>query len=160
MPTVDRFCLDTSFLINAWWKRYRRDVFPTLWTKLDGLLSGGTVSSCEEIFEELKDQRDELYDWANGHKVAFHAPSAQTIAEFKAVMAKYPNFAAASSAHKNGADPWVIAQAKVSNLIVVTDEEPGKTKKTKPPKIPSVCEDLGLRWVSPIDFLKRVGIKL
>jgi len=46
------------------------------------------------------------------------------------------------------------------NAAVVTDESPaaGKRRTTKLPKIPDVCDALGVPWFSPWDFLEKVGL--
>lgn len=56
----DRYCLDTSVFINSWQEHYRIDVFPGVWTALDGLIRSGRLISCLEVFAELEKQRDEL----------------------------------------------------------------------------------------------------
>ena len=42
------------------------------------------------------------------------------------------------------ADPWVVAQARVVNAIVISQEKPGSTSK---PKIPEACLAEGLRCI-------------
>jgi hypothetical protein len=154
------FCLDTSFLINGWWKRYRRDVFPTLWDKIDELLYAGNAFSCREVFDDLKKQRDALFVWARQRKEFFYEPGDEVIANMKQIMARYPNFAA-ESGHTNASDPWVIAEAMARGAIVVTDEVSAPNQRiSKPPKIPDVCNALNVGWASPIDFLAAAEIRL
>jgi len=153
------YCLDTSFLINGWNKRYRIDVFPTIWTKIEENLGERAICSCQEVYDEIQIQRDELAAWAKKHRAHFHNPSAETLKQLSRVMAQFPNFAAPGGS-TNGADPLVIAQAIVLGAVVVTDEVQANTKPTKPPKIPNACDAMGVRWVSPIDFLKELGLKL
>jgi hypothetical protein len=52
---AQRFCLDTSFLINGWHKRYRIDVFPSLWLALGVLMDDGSVFSCDDVYRELQE---------------------------------------------------------------------------------------------------------
>jgi len=154
------FCLDTSFLNNGWWKRYRRDVFPTLWEEIDKLLYAGNVFSCREVFDDLKKQRDPLLVWATQRKQFFFEPDDQVIANMQHIMGHFPNFAA-ESGHANASDPWVIAEAMSRGAIVVTDEVSAPNRRaSKPPKIPDVCNALKVGWASPIDFLAEAGIRL
>ena len=147
-----RFCIDTSVFINGWNKRYRKDVFPTLWEKLDAMLTIGSAFSCHEVYLELTHQADELAAWAKERRLCFEDPSENTILTFKEIIHHYPNFAAVGGAG-NDADPWVIAHAKLAGAVVVTDEQPAPTQRpTKPPKIPDVCEALEIKWMPPIDF--------
>jgi hypothetical protein len=154
----DLYCVDTSFLINGWRKHYRIDVFAPVWDRLDVLIEDGTLLSCEEVYFELARQKDELLEWAKYRKAAFQKPTARTIAECKKIMSKYPNFAA-SGGSTNAADPWVIAHAIATESTVVTDETRAPNQRaTKPPRIPDVCDAMGIRWLPPIDFLAEVGI--
>jgi hypothetical protein len=153
------YCLDTSFLINGWHKRYRRDVFPSIWVALESLFQERVVFSCEEVYLELKEQEDDLFDWADNHKAAFLPPTEEVNDQMAYVMSKFPNLAA-KGASLNRADPRVLSLARVSGAIVVTDEQPAeKQKATKPPKLPNACEGLNIAWIRPIDFLAAMKIK-
>lgn len=56
--------------------------------------------------------------------------------------------------NRHGADPFVIATARVKNLTVVTEEKGGTPVK---PKIPSVCQGLGVPCVDVLSFLRTQG---
>ncbi len=156
---TQRFLLDTSFLINGWHKRYRIDVFPSLWDAIGGLMDEGVVLSCEQVYQELQGQRDTLSEWAKKRRSVFKEPTEEVIAELSTIMTRFTNFAAKGGGSNNRADPWVIAHAIVNGAIVVTDEQPAKRQKpTKPPKIPNVCDELEILWATPIDFLAKAGI--
>jgi hypothetical protein len=157
---AERFCLDTSFLINGWHKRYRIDVFPSLWDTLSVLMQAGTVFSCHDVYLELQHQDDELLVWAKERAAAFEKPTEEVLAELARIMGRFSNFAAQGGA-KNRADPFVIAHARVDGAIVVTDEQwADRQKATKPPKVPNACDALGVSWMRPIDFLGAIDIKL
>lgn len=157
------YCIDTSFLINGWRKHYPRVVFPAIWDRLDLMMvmEEKPVFACVEVFEDLKKQNDDLLTWAKQRKtVLFRDATKQVLKELDRIMASFPNFAAMGGS-TNASDPWVIAHAKAAGAIVVTDEIPAKAPKpTKPPKIPDVCDALGVHWLKPIDFFQAVGIKL
>jgi len=155
---TQRFCLDTSFLINGWHKHYRIDVFPSLWDALGVLLEEGTVFSCDDVFGELKDKEDDLLEWAKTRRNAFEKPTEEVLANLSKIMTQFSNFAAQGGA-KNRADPIVIAHALFDDAVLVTDEQPSeKQKPTKPPKIPNVCSKLGIPWMTPIDFLAAINL--
>jgi hypothetical protein len=154
----NRYCLDTSVFINSWNQHYRIDVFPAVWTALDGMIREGRVISCAEVYAELEKQRDELLAWVKPRKHVFHSPTNETTDQMKELMGRYPNFAAAGGS-ANAADPWLIAHARVTDTVIVTFEQfQERSKATKPPKIPNVCHDLGIRCLKPIDFLAENGI--
>jgi Domain of unknown function (DUF4411) len=54
-----------------------------------------------------------------------------------------------------GADPFVIALAKVEDLIVVTGER--ATNNLNKPKIPDVCNDMGIECINILDLMRREG---
>jgi hypothetical protein len=57
------------------------------------------------------------------------------------VLVRHPLLMKATK-NRNGADPFVIATARVKGLTVVTEEKGGTTTK---PKIPSVCQPSACR---------------
>jgi hypothetical protein len=147
-----RYCLDTSVFINGWNKRYRVDVFPSLWQELNRILHDGTAFSCDEVYRELAYQDDALSAWAKERKQFFEIPTEETVLTVRELIHNYPNFAAQGGTG-NEADPWLIAHARLANAVVVTDEQAAPNlKSTKPPKIPNICELLPLRWMTPIEF--------
>ena len=52
------------------------------------------------------------------------------------------------------ADPWVIALAmQYQHGVVVTEEQP--TGDLANPKIPDVCKDLGVEWLTIAGLVKK-----
>jgi hypothetical protein len=58
---------------------------------------------------------------------------------------------------RSRADPFVIATAKVVGATVVTDEKHGTEKD---PRIPFVCDRLGVSWLTPSAFVREASIPL
>lgn len=156
---MNRYCLDTSSLINGWHKHYSVRVFPGVWESLELLLVQRRVFSCIEVWNELSVQRDDLFEWAKARKHRFEQPNSEILAELAVIMQAFPNFVAQGSA-KNTADPWVIAHAKAEGGIVVSDEYSApRQKPNKPPKIPDACAALGIRCVRLTDFFESYEIR-
>ncbi|MCE9605165.1 MAG: DUF4411 family protein [Planctomycetia bacterium] len=155
------FCLDTSFFINGWHRHYAPDVFPAIWTKLETLMGTNEVFSCAEVLDELTMQQDELYRWAKARKRWFVPPDETVIWQMQEVMSRFPNFAASGGA-PNASDPWVIARAKAEKAVLVTDERKASNppKSTRPPKMPDACTALNVQWLSPLDFLRAIDVRL
>ena len=152
------YLLDTSIFINGWRKHYHPEVFPAYWSALDALIENRKVLSCEAVYDELQQQRDELADWAKERKRIFRSPTEDTLLELQGVMREFPNFAAQGGS-RNAADPYLIAHARISKAVVVTDEvKLPAVRLTKPPKIPNVCDALGIRWMPGVDFLRANNI--
>jgi len=56
---------------------------------------------------------------------------------------------------RNGADPFVIALARVRGGVVVTEETAsGNIQK---PRIPDVCDAINVPWVNLIGFVTAQG---
>jgi len=156
---TQRYCLDTSFLVNGWQKRYHPNVFPSLWACLDELIKKREVFSCEEVYIEVQKKTDELAAWVKDRKAAFLVPDENVTTEMHKIMDQFRNFAAIGGA-LNQADPWVVSVARVTGSVVVTDEQKAeKRKATKPPKLPNVCEAMNVQWMTPIEFLAAIKMK-
>jgi hypothetical protein len=150
------YCLDTSLLINGWNKYYRIDLFPHIWEVIGELVGNGRARIPWEVAKEIKKQHDELTEWMIQHKDVIVRPRAEEIELMRTLMSQYPNIAAQGGS-TNAADPWVIVLAQALGAVVVTDENPQSVaKETKPPKITFLCDQLGIPWMRPIDFLADV----
>ena len=55
------YCIDTSSLINL--KPYRRDVFPTIWDKLENMIKNGELLSHLEVYKEIEAVKDVIHNW-------------------------------------------------------------------------------------------------
>jgi len=155
MPKIVKYCLDTSVYVNSWRKHYPIDIeqFKPIWNRIDELGRSGKVFSPEEVWEELKNKDDELLAWIKSRRHLFLPPTEQVQAAMKAIMATHPRLVDTSRG-RSIADPWVIAQAQVSSAIVVTEEE-RRIRPGKSPKIPDVCESLGIPYMSTLEFIRR-----
>jgi Domain of unknown function (DUF4411) len=56
---------------------------------------------------------------------------------------------------RNAADPFVIGLARARNGIVVTEETP--TNNLERPRIPDVCDALGVECLNLVGFIEHVG---
>lgn len=54
---------------------------------------------------------------------------------------------------RSGADPFVIALARVQEAVVVTGENDDGTADR--PKIPTVCRHFGIRAIKPLEFIRE-----
>jgi len=156
MPKTIKYCLDTSVYVNSWRKHYPIDIehFKPIWDRIDELGQSKKVLSPEEVWVELKKKDDELLAWAKTRRHLFCPPTESIQAAVKAVMAEHPRLVDTSRG-RSIADPWVIAQAQVSSAIVVTEEEL-RTKTGKSPKIPDVCEAMGVPYMTTLEFIRRI----
>jgi hypothetical protein len=147
------YCFDTSVLVECWSRSYPPDVFPGLWLKLDELIARQEVLCPDEVRVELARQEDELAKWIDVRPHLFVPLDDAIQRATSEVLARHPLLMKATK-NRNGADPFVIATARVRSLTVVTEEKGGTDTK---PKIPSVCKALGVPCVNVLSFLRDQG---
>jgi hypothetical protein len=146
-----RYCLDTSVLINPWRKMWPIDVLPSYWAGITAMNADGRALLSEEVRRELERKDDQLHAWAKEHIATWH-PLTGAIQEcVREIMARWGKLVDQRPGH-GSADPFVIATALVSGTIVVTDESPVGTEAK--PKIPYVCNELGVTWIGALDFVR------
>jgi hypothetical protein len=116
------YCFDTSVLIGCWARSYPPDVFPGLWIKLDELITQQQVLCPDEVRVELARQEDELAKWINARSHMFVPLDDAIQRATSEILARHPLLMKATK-NRNGADPFVIATARVRSLTVVTEEK-------------------------------------
>lgn len=142
------YSVDTSALITGW-RRHPQDIFPGLWTRLDGLISSGDVLAVREVLFELRAKEDALYEWARERKRMFIELDEQIQSIAREILAKYPGL---NKDHKDVcADPFVIALAKRNGRTVVTEER----LDTSGTRIPEVCDAFGIPWMDLFGMIRQ-----
>jgi hypothetical protein len=151
------YAFDTSAL-SALFRNYYRDVFRTLWTGFDQLVSDGRIVSTREVLREIEDgSLDELRQWAAANKKLFATPTADEGA-FVAAIYAIPHFQHNIETRKllnggNLADPFIIARARVAGAAVVT------TERLRPhaAKIPNICAHFTIPCHTLEGFMQAEG---
>jgi hypothetical protein len=75
---------------------------------------------------------------------------ARVVQQVQSVLRSHPRLVGALK-NRSGADPFVIAVARLGNALVVTGEVQGTDAR---PRIPFVCAELGLECISFLDLIK------
>ncbi|MEW6065151.1 MAG: DUF4411 family protein [Bacillota bacterium] len=151
-----KYVLDTNVFINMQ-RHHPLDVFGSLWTKMADIIDAGIVISCDEVFDELSIGNDSLLQWARQRKGAFISSGPNIQRMVREILQKYPTLVTGSR-KSNGADPFVIALAKLKNCTLVSDET--RAGDGQPVKIPNVCDAYGVRLIKFVDFLREVKISI
>ena len=145
------YSIDSSSLIHAWHRAYRRKNFRTFWAHLEDLIDEGRLKASIEVLDELKKKDDDVYAWAKQRKeslfVELDDPTQDAVVY---LMETYERLVDTAKG-KSGGDPFVIglALAGEPRLVVVTEEEAGKVR------IPDVCHDEGLECIRLADLIER-----
>lgn len=145
------FCFDTSAFLDAWTRSYPPDVFPPLWRAIEDEIAAGRIIAPEEVRVEFAKKDDSILKWAKKQRELFvDLDNAQqlTVSE---ILSRFPKLIDTRRG-RSGADPFVVALAKVRGAVVVTGENDDGSPKS--PKIPTVCTAYGVRAIKPLDFIR------
>ena len=63
------YCIDASTLFNL--KGYPKDVFPTIWKKIEAMIKNEQLISHVEVYKETQRGQDEISHWCTKHKRMF-----------------------------------------------------------------------------------------
>ena len=149
------YCVDTSGWLDGWERYYPPDVFPSLWTKVEGLIESGEIITSEEVYIELERKADDIHAWVMKRKQML-VPLTENIQERAGVLlAEFPRLVD-TTANRGRADPFVIATAQELGAVVVTGER--QTGKLDRPRIPDVCLEKSIRCIKFLDLIREKGI--
>jgi Domain of unknown function (DUF4411) len=150
-----RYSIDTSSLINGFRDNYPYLNFPRLWNEdLPTLVASGDLRASEEVLFELRRQDDELIQWITDYGDELFVEVDEVIQhEVRAILRSHTALVHAGRG-RSGADPFVVALAKINVCTVVTEEGRGSARH---PKIPDVCEALGVPCIRLVDLIGEQG---
>jgi len=138
-------------------RAYDKEVFESPWKYIDQCCESGEIISHIEVHEEIMlGGIDRVVKWARmknnffkGYDLPSEADLITTIGE------KYPLFLYQKKDISVHADPWLIAQASINKLIIITSEKPDNHRN-----IPYVANQFGVETVGIVTFFKQRGIKI
>ncbi len=137
-------------------RTYPLSLFPQVWNLLVRLAAAGRLLSVEEVANELAAQDDQIADWAAEHADIFLPLSPAIQIEARAILKRFPTLIDLKK-KKSGADPFLIAAARIANATVVTQEK----RSGGPPavKIPDVCGAIGVPCIALLPLLEAEGLE-
>ena len=146
MSSAPSYCFDTSGLLDGWSRYYSIRRFPTLWNHVAALFDTGRGFWPEEVWNEIHD--DDLRQWL--------APLRRCEIASAVVWSEAQRIQQAHNRELNksgitGADSFVIATAKIDELVVVS----GEVWSNGLPKIPNVCAREGIECLNFVALLDR-----
>lgn len=146
------YSFDTSALING-----RRDLlppvtFPSVWQRIEAMIDVGSIRCVDEVLRELgKKDGDVIHAWAKQRPGLFLELDPDIQGATSRILSDYPKLVGVGNG-RNGADPFVIALALARDGVVVTEERRGSPTR---PKIPDVCDALGIECLTLVGFIER-----
>ena len=137
--------------MDLWCRWFRPSIVPSLWSRLDEIIKSGQLIASEEVFHDLEKKEDGLHDWVKERKEMLVGISDEIQDNVTKIMKEFPKFVDERTG-KSFADPFVIATAMETETIVVTGESGGTASR---PKIPYVCDHLGVPWIPTIELIEH-----
>jgi hypothetical protein len=110
----------------SWRFEYKPRVFPLVWRRLEELIEQGRLIASSEVLLELERKDDDLAKWAKAHEKMFLPVDEAVQVPVKEILRQHRRLVDTRRG-RSGADPFVIAVAKVHGASVVTDESPRHT---------------------------------
>jgi hypothetical protein len=148
------YSFDTSAILNGRRDLFRPTVFQSLWCQIEDAIGDGQIRSVDEVRRELAKRDDDAKRWADAQDGLF-CPLSQPIQDAaKQILSLYPNLVQ-QGGKRSGADPFVIALAMVNSGAVITEEN--ATGNIARPRIPDVCDALGVPCVTLMGYIEAQG---
>jgi hypothetical protein len=144
------YSLDANVFIESWRRLYRPRTFATFWERFDEGIEAGTLRATEEVKVEIWRRDDELKRWLKDRLEVFVPHEEDIQIALRSALGPCERMLGSHKGH-NAADPWVIALAMARGMTVVTLE--GLTGNASKPRVPDVCEQLGVPWTNLADFI-------
>ncbi|HVS86043.1 MAG TPA: DUF4411 family protein [Gaiellaceae bacterium] len=149
------FVSDTSAFLNGWRYHYPPTTFPRVWDLLEEALRDGRIIAPRAVYVELSEKDDDVAAWAKPHRSLFVDPSEAVQKRSGEILAMFPN-----PGIRNAGDPWVVAEAEIRGLAVVTYE--GTTFSGVPTtrwhrSMPGICQKIGVNCTTLPEALGVLG---
>ena len=114
-----------------------------------------SIIAPEEVRLEIEKVDDDLHKWVRDRGAIFMPPTEDVQKSVIDILASHPRLVDDKRGRSLG-DPWVIAQACVDSAVVVTEENAGGGRS---PKIPDVCEHLGVPYTNVLGLIRAMGLR-
>jgi hypothetical protein len=129
-------------------------VFRSVWENIETAIADGDIRCADVVRDELSKRDDEVLAWARSQSALFIPLEPEIQRATSEVLRAHPKLMGRGGG-RNAADPFVIGLATARGGTVVTQETmSGNLEK---PRIPDVCQALGVRCTSLVGFLSQQG---
>jgi hypothetical protein len=135
-------------------EKYEKETFKHLWEDFCALCDSGKIVSHLEVYKEIKEGGvKEQIMWANQYKIIFQKydlpAEGEVIQNIGSKGSDFVKFLEQGKQKATHADPWLVAQAKINNLILIAEEAPKKSS------IPWVCHNIGVKSINLLGLMKE-----
>ncbi len=150
------YVIDASSWINLK-NAYPEEIFPSIWFKIDNLISEKQVLSPRIVQDEIDHGNDKLIEWVKTHSHIF-VNTDNLIPQVQKILREHPTLIKPDAKYEE-ADPYVIALAAshkndIASLspIIVTEENQERTSG-----IPYAARDNGIPSCKLLEMIQREG---
>ena len=160
-----KYLLDANVFLQAANIHYPIGTFPSVWHWLDGFArqEDGVVFVLDAVFDEVaKDKTDEVALWMKDiarsvWRVKSEDKKTQrSFAEIANWVNANPQYSGpAKNAFLSGADPWLVAKAKVEGMCIVSQEVSAPQSKSSI-KLPDVSQVFEIHCINTIAFMREL----
>ena len=168
---MPKYVLDTNCFIEAHRAHYPFDVFPGFWQKLEDLQLGNVICSFDKVKDELLhvqspgEPEDLLSQWSRSNPgINLFEDCSVCVNEYASIVRwaqqmshHYQQTAIDTFMDTRKADAWLIAYSLHNSYPLVTYEKSNPNRKNNI-KIPEPCDAFGVRYLSPIEMFRELGI--
>jgi hypothetical protein len=149
------FVFDTSAFLNGWHDHLPPSTFGSVWTFIGEAMADERILAPREVLTELQAKDDEVSAWARERASAFVEANEDVQRRAGEIYEMLPN-----PNLRDQADPFVIAEAEIRGLAVVTYE--GRTFSGVPTtrwwrQMPGICQELDVACVTLPEALTALG---
>lgn len=161
---MSTYLLDSNIFIQAHRVYYPFDVVPGFWNKLEELSQRGLICSIDKVKKEICSSKepDVLSTWCEEElNAGFFLDSSVSVDIYADIASwifseeRFNQNAKEEFLVTDLADPWLVAYAKKFNLVIVTHEVSQPFGKRKI-KIPDVCNQFGVRYISLMEMFREL----
>jgi Domain of unknown function (DUF4411) len=156
-----KYLFDANVFIEAQNRYYAFDICPGFWDWMDHVAKTD-AGSITNVCDELRQGTDDLAKWAEARKASSWFLGVDDTST-QNVFANIANHVTSQSYKQpgiakflGGADPWLIAKAKILGAKVVTHEVSAPLSKKRVP-IPDVCDAMGVAYTHPYEVLRTMA---
>jgi hypothetical protein len=156
--------LDANVLIDANRDYYPIERVPEFWDWLEHHGAAGKVKIPLEIYEEVRDGKDDLASWIKTTPVTESLRYAEEVdveLVSKAVSEGYAPDLTDDEILKLGRDPFLLAYALASpsSHCIVTTEVSRPSKRRGNRRLPDVARDFGIESCNTFEFTRRLDFR-
>lgn len=138
-----RYIIDTSSILSQKpTEPHRRQVYKSLWNKIDDYIKHGVIVTCSEVAEEIKDKS--IKEWLHAQRCCILDIDIEIQLNVRKIVSENPKMIEFTNGKgTSSGDAFLIATAMKYGLIIISEEN-----QDKPTKIPQISKSYGIESVN------------